>query len=54
MDARTIKQTRLMKTKEEIEQAAEQYWYKQLYNEDAYIVGYTQCQLDMADKKLDA
>ena len=39
-----------MKTKEEIEQLAEQYWAKQPYNEDAYVVGYTQCQEDMADK----
>ena len=40
-----------MKTQEEIEQLAEQYWDKQPYNEDAYVVGYTQCQEDMADKK---
>lgn len=40
-----------MKTQEEIEQLAEQYWAKQPYNEDAYVVGYTQCQEDMADKK---
>ena len=40
-----------MKSKEEIEQLAEQYWAKQPYNEDAYLVGYTQCQEDMADKK---
>jgi hypothetical protein len=40
-----------MKTKEEIEQLAEQYWDKQPYNEDAYVVGYTQCQQDMVDKK---
>ena len=39
-----------MKTKEEIEQLAEQYWAKQPYNEDAYVVGYTQCQEDMTDK----
>ena len=37
-----------MKTKEEIEQLAEQYWAKQPYNEDAYVIGYTQCQEDMA------
>ena len=37
-----------MKSKEEIEQLAEQYWDKQPYNEDAYVVGYTQCQKDMA------
>ena len=36
-----------MKTKEEIEQLAEQYWDTQPYNEDAYVVGYTQCQEDM-------
>ena len=36
-----------MKTQEEIEQLAEQYWDTQPYNEDAYIVGYTQCQEDM-------
>jgi hypothetical protein len=40
-----------MKTQEEIEQLAEKYWAKQPYNEDAYVVGYTQCQQDMADKK---
>ena len=40
-----------MKTQEEIEQLAEQYWDKQPYNEDAYVIGYTQCQKDMADKK---
>ena len=40
-----------MKTQEEIEKLAEQYWSKQPYNEDAYVVGYTQCQKDMADKK---
>lgn len=40
-----------MKTQEEIEQLAEQYWDTQPYNEDPYVVGYTQCQLDMADKK---
>ena len=40
-----------MKSKEEIEQLAEQYWDTQPYNEDPYVVGYTQCQLDMADKK---
>jgi len=40
-----------MKSKEEIEQLAEQYWDKQPYNEDAYVIGYTQCQEDMADKK---
>ena len=40
-----------MKSKEEIEQLAEQYWDKQPYNEDAYVVGYTQCQQDMVDKK---
>jgi len=36
-----------MKTQEEIEKLAEQYWDKQPYNEDAYVVGYTQCQEDM-------
>ena len=36
-----------MKTQEEIEQLAEQYWDTQPYNEDAYVVGYTQCQEDM-------
>ena len=36
-----------MKTQEEIEQLAEQYWDTQPYNEDAYVVGYTQCQQDM-------
>ena len=36
-----------MKTPEEIEQLAEQYWDTQPYNEDAYVVGYTQCQQDM-------
>lgn len=36
-----------MKSKEEIEQLAEQYWDKQPYNEDAYVVGYTQCQEDI-------
>ncbi len=40
-----------MKTQEEIEKLAEQYWAKQPYNEDAYVVGYTQCQEDNADKK---
>ena len=42
-----------MKSKEEIEQLAEQYWAKQPYNEDAYVVGYTQCQEDMAHKMND-
>ena len=42
-----------MKTQEEIEKLAEQYWSKQPYNEDAYVVGYTQCQKDMADVILD-
>jgi hypothetical protein len=42
-----------MKTKEEIEQLAEQYWDKQPYNENAYVIGYTQCQEDMADVILD-
>ena len=37
-----------MKTQEEIEQLAEQYWDTQPYNEDAYVVGYTQCQQDMS------
>jgi len=36
-----------MKTQEEIEQLAELYWDKQPYNEDAYVIGYTQCQEDM-------
>ena len=36
-----------MKTQEEIEQLAEQYWDTQPYNEDAYVVGYTQCQENM-------
>ena len=36
-----------MKTQKEIEKLAEQYWSKQPYNEDAYVVGYTQCQNDM-------
>jgi phage terminase large subunit-like protein len=40
-----------MKTKQEIEQLAEQYWDKQPYNEDAYFEGYTQCQEDNKDKK---
>ena len=40
-----------MKTPKEIEQLAEQYWDKQPYNEDAYVVGYTQCQEDM-DKRI--
>jgi len=40
-----------MKTQEEIEKLAEQYWDKQPYNEDAYVVGYTKCQEDMVDKK---
>ena len=35
-----------MKTKKEIEILAEQHWDKQPYNEDAYVVGYTQCQED--------
>ena len=35
-----------MKTQEEIEQLAEQYWDAQPYK-DAYVVGYTQCQQDM-------
>jgi hypothetical protein len=43
-----------MKTKEEIEQLAEQYWDKQPYNEDAYVLGYTQCQEDMAKSIEDA
>ena len=38
-----------MKTQEKIEQLAKQYWDKQPYNEDAYVVGYTQCQEEMAD-----
>tara|TARA_B110000503_G_C7157835_1_gene418134 strand:+ start:102 stop:356 length:255 start_codon:yes stop_codon:yes gene_type:complete len=38
-----------MKTQEKIEQLAKQYWDKQPYNEDAYVVGYTQCQQDMAN-----
>jgi SHS2 domain-containing protein len=38
-----------MKTQEEIEQLAEQYWDKQPYNEDAYVIGYTQCQEDMTN-----
>lgn len=37
-----------MKTQEEIEKLAEEYWSKQPYNEDAYVVGYTQCQNDIA------
>ena len=37
-----------MKTQEEIEQLAELYWGKQPYNEDAYVIGYTQCQEDIA------
>ena len=40
-----------MKTQKKIEKLAEQYWDKQPYNEDAYVVGYTQCQQDMVDKK---
>jgi hypothetical protein len=42
-----------MKTQEEIEKLAELYlfWGKQPYNEDAYVIGYTQCQEDMAEKK---
>jgi hypothetical protein len=40
-----------MKTQEEIEQLAEQYWDKQPYNEDAFVKGYNQCQKDMVDKK---
>lgn len=36
-----------MKTQEEIEQLAEKYWDKQPYNEDAYVIGYTQCQEDI-------
>ena len=39
-----------MKTQEEIEKLAEQYWDKQPYNEDAYVIGYTQCQEDMVDE----
>ena len=42
-----------MKSKEEIEKLAEQYWAKQPYNEDAYVVGYTQCQEDIG-KELEA
>ena len=38
-----------MKTQEEIEQLAEQYWDKQPYNEDAYVIGYTKCQEDMTN-----
>jgi hypothetical protein len=38
-----------MKTQEEIKELAEKYWAKQPYNEDAYVVGYTQCQEDMVD-----
>jgi len=38
-----------MKTTEEIEQLAELYWDKQPYNEDAYVIGYTQCQKDMVE-----
>ena len=48
-----------MKTKEEIEQLAEQYVWGGVYlteqekqqTEIAYMSGYTQCQEDMADKK---
>lgn len=40
-----------MKTQEEIENLAEQYWDKQPYNENAYVVGYIQCQQDMSNKK---
>jgi len=40
-----------MKSKQEIEQLAEKYWDKQPYNEDAYVIGYTQCQEDMADER---
>jgi hypothetical protein len=40
-----------MKTQEEIEQLADQYWDKQPYNEDAFVKGYNQCQKDMVDKK---
>lgn len=36
-----------MKTQEEIEQLAEKYWDEQPYNEDAYVIGYTQCQEDI-------
>ena len=39
-----------MKTQEEIEQLAKKYWDKQPYNEDAYVIGYTQCQQDMAQQ----
>ena len=50
-----------MKSKEEIEQLAEKEYnylteYEQMHNQktvviDSYILGYTQCQEDMADKK---
>jgi hypothetical protein len=39
-----------MKTQEEIEKLAEQYWDKQPYNEDAYVIGYTQCQKDVFEE----
>ena len=42
-----------MKSKEEIEQLAEQYWAKQPYDEDAYTKGYLQCQEDIG-KELEA
>ena len=44
-----------MKTKEEIEQLAESKFNVayQPYSKRGYIEGYTQCQEDMADKKLD-
>lgn len=40
-----------MKTKKEIKNLSKKYWSKQPYNEDAYFIGYIQCQKDMADKK---
>ena len=40
-----------MKTKEEIEQlAAREYWRNNVERR-SFIIGYTQCQEDMADKK---
>ena len=43
-----------MKSKEEIEQLANEYGYASAYSKEehkAFINGYTQCQEDMADKK---
>ena len=40
-----------MKTLKQIKRLSKKYWSKQPYNEDAYVIGYNQCQKDIIDKK---